>query len=747
MQGDSVAARTARQLAAAGAAARHRYALVLSGPRPWALEAAREALAAAQLPRCMVITDAGVTGLETCPAPRALTLLGRELDAVVFDARAGLHADALGAVSGTVRAGGLLILMTPALDEWPDYPDPDYARLSVAGSDPSRISPRFLRRAVEILASDPGAVIVTPDAAAPVLPAPGPAAAAPEHDGECRTADQSAAVEAVLRVARGRARRPLVLTSDRGRGKSSALGIAAARLLRQGLADIRVTAPRLDAAEQVFARAAALLPRARSSRAAVRLDGAALTFQPPDALATGEGGAPRLLLVDEAAAIPAAMLTRLLERCPRVVFATTQHGYEGTGRGFSVRFRDVLDARTPGWKALHLEEPVRWASGDPLERLVSRLLLLDANAAEDAAVAGATPEECSVERVDRDALVADPDLLGELFGLLVLAHYRTRPFDLRLALDAPNVEIHVMRRAGHVVGTALVALEGGFDPATARAIWAGTTRPHGHLLPETLAAHAGLRRAPLLRGARIMRIAVHPAVQRRGLGGRLLDAVLAQAGRDGRDYLGSSFGATTSLLRFWLARELRPVRVSVSRGTTTGEHSAVVLRPLTPPGRELYHEARRRHLDELPRQLGDALCDLEPSLAALLMQRALASGEPLIGPDDREDLVACGFGRRLPETCIGALWRLSVAALREPGASGPLEPAGRDLLVLRVLQHRPWKAVADSLGLAGRAEAVALLRETLRRLLRQFGDADTRALAASLEKAPGSPACTPGKRD
>ncbi|HYW91739.1 MAG TPA: GNAT family N-acetyltransferase [Gammaproteobacteria bacterium] len=747
MHQDSAAARTARQLAAAGAAARHRYALVLAGPREWSLVAAREALAAAGLRHSMVITEAGLPGLETCPAGRAAKLLGRELDAVVFDAWAGLHADAFGAVSGTVRAGGLLILMTPALAAWPDYPDPDYARLTVAGFAPSALRPRFLRRVVEILRSDPAAVVLTPEGPVPELPGAGFPAPLPEHDDECRTADQRAAVEAVLRVARGRARRPLVLTSDRGRGKSSALGIAAARLLRQGFSEIRVTAPRLDAAEQVFARAAALLPRARSSRAAVRLGDAGLTFEPPDALAAAGGPGPRLLLVDEAAAIPAAMLTRLLERCPRVVFATTQHGYEGTGRGFSVRFRAVLDARTPGWKSLHLEEPVRWARCDPLERLVSRLLLLDAAAVDDRAVTGAVPGECEVERVDRDALATDPGLLGEMFGLLVLAHYRTRPFDLRLVLDAPNIEIHLMRWAGHVVGTALVALEGGFDESAARAIWAGTTRPQGHLLPETLAAHAGLRRAPLLRGARIMRIAVHPAVQRRGLGTRLLEAILAQAERDGRDYLGSSFGATLPLLRFWLARQLRPLRVSVSRGTTTGEHSAVVMRPLTPRGRELYHEARRRYLDELPRQLGDALHDLEPSLAALLLQRVAASGEPIIDPGDREDLVACGFGRRLPETCVGALWRLALAVLREPDARALVEPPGRDLLVLRVLQHRSWKEVADVLGLAGRAAAVALLRDTLRPLLRQFGDAGTRSLATSLERDCPPPEHKSGARE
>jgi tRNA(Met) cytidine acetyltransferase len=56
----------------------------------------------------------------------------------------------------------------------------------------------------------------------------------------------------VLALARGRAHRPLVLIAHRGRGKSAALGIAAARLARDGLRRILVTAPRSGACESLF---------------------------------------------------------------------------------------------------------------------------------------------------------------------------------------------------------------------------------------------------------------------------------------------------------------------------------------------------------------------------------------------------------------------------------------------------------------------------------------------------------------
>ncbi|MFP3366547.1 hypothetical protein R0J93_23165, partial [Pseudoalteromonas sp. SIMBA_148] len=58
------------------------------------------------------------------------------------------------------------------------------------------------------------------------------------------------------------------------------------------------------------------------------------------------------------------------------------HGYEGTGRGFQLRFRHHLERQCPGWQALEMTTPVRWAPGDPLEALTDDLLLLSAQPPE-----------------------------------------------------------------------------------------------------------------------------------------------------------------------------------------------------------------------------------------------------------------------------------------------------------------------------------------------------------------------------
>ena len=55
--------------------------------------------------------------------------------------------------------------------------------------------------------------------------------------------------------------------------------------------------------------------------------------------------------------IHATWLEAMLARHSRIVFATTEHGYEGTGRGFHLRFKRVLDEQTPDWQELHQWSP------------------------------------------------------------------------------------------------------------------------------------------------------------------------------------------------------------------------------------------------------------------------------------------------------------------------------------------------------------------------------------------------------
>lgn len=710
----------------------HRGVLVLAGEAAWCRAAGAAIVASAAGATVLWVGEQAPAGVTRIAGSGAGGMLGQEVDLLVFDAHSGFDVDAFGAVTGTVRGGGLSLLLTPPLAGWPAFADPEHARIAVYPCGALAVGGRFIGRLVRVLrAAEAVRVVEQGRAVAAVGPDAEVGPVRPMGEGLYRTPDQAQAVEALLKVVTGHRRRPLVLTSDRGRGKSAALGIAAAQLLRQGVRTILVTAPRPEAVAPLFAHAARLLPEAHTSHGVVRLGEAAIEFAAPDALCRDPRPA-NLLLVDEAAAIPAPMLEQLLEHYSRIAFATTVHGYEGTGRGFAVRFQQVLDRRTPEWKALRLTTPIRWAADDPLERLTFRALLLDAAAAPDQAVAAATPESCTFERLERDALAADEATLGELFGLLVLAHYRTRPLDLRHLLDGPNVTVQVARFRGHVVAVALLAAEGGFDEAAARAVWAGRSRPHGHLLPESLATHLGLRAAPGLRCTRLLRVAVHPAAQGRGLGSALVARVVAEAAAGGDDYVGSSFGATPELLRFWDRCGMEPVRVSVRRGDSSGAHSVIVLRALSEGGAALWAAARRNLTVNLPHLLADTLADLDPALALPLLRGDARVAAPPLDGQAWLDVVAFAWGRRVYEVCVGTLWTLAVAGLTDPAAAARLTAQEQTVLLAKIVQRRDWAETARVLGVPGRQQVVTLLRRAFRPLLAHWGGPDVLAEARVL---------------
>jgi len=722
-------------------AAGHRRMVVVSGA-PDACRV-RAAEAVSSLPPAAVAWFGSVPPADVAAvAPeRAAALLGREFDAVVFDLHGGFDADAFGALSGTIRGGGLLLLLTPPLAVWAAEPDPRTRRIAPYPFGPEAVGGRFIERFIRLLRSAPGVLQVVaesgectgwaaPPPATPPPPAgPDEAPLSPEVAAACRTADQRRAVARLLHLRHGHRHRPLVLTADRGRGKSTALGLAAAQLLREGTHRILVTAPRLAATEPLFAALSRRLPEAECGRGRRVLASGELRFLPPDELLRTTPSAD-LLLVDEAAAIPSPLLTRLLRHYPRIAFATTVHGYEGTGRGFALRFRETLDRETPGWQAEALETPVRWRPGDPLEALVFRSLCLDADSAPDAAVAVLPAGACRPEQVDRTELARDEEGLRQLFGLLVQAHYRTTPTDLRRMLDAPGVSVWVVRHAGTVIATAVVDREGGIPEPLAEAVFAGCRRLQGHLLAQSLAAHAGLERAPVHRFVRILRLAVHPAAQRRGVGRALVEAIAGAAAAEGVDALGASFGADPALLTFWARADMHPVWLGLRRGQSSGHHSAMVLRPLSSAGASLFAAARERFHHRLPVLLGEPLRDLEPVLAHALLQEVRLNGPPALELAERRELCAFAFARRGYEVSLPLLRLLALYALRDPTA--PLTPEMAELLVRRVLQQHGWSAVAAATGHSGREAVLHRLRVIYARLMRHYG----------LAEACGSPGCS-----
>lgn len=649
-------------------------------------------------------------GSDGTPSRPALAALGSECTALVVDAHSGFDPDAVGQCAGSVRAGGVLLLLAPPPEHWPSLADPVRRRCHAHGDDASGPD-RYLLRLARLL-GEAGMTIRVPESPPPAaLPYPAPVRHRPPD--RCASADQAAAVDDLLRLAHGRAQRPLLLCADRGRGKSAALGLAAAALLAEGWPRVVVTGPRLDATAAVFAHAAAALPAAAGGRGRLTLaDGGVLEFIAPDALAAPDAPAVPLLLVDEAAALPGAVLARLLDRHPRIAFASTVHGYEGSGRGFALRFRARLDARTPQWRERTLTTPIRWPAGDPLEAVLARWLLLDAEPAAVAAVTGV--EAITIRGLDRDRLVHDEALLANVHGLLVAAHYRTTPLDLRQWLDGPNLQVYAALGAdGAPLGVLLAADEGGFAAPLAADVYAGRRRPRGHLIPQSLAQHLGIEHGATCRCARIVRIAVHAAMRGRGIGSALLAALADDGRRRGFDLLGTSFAAEAGVLRFWQRAGLRPVRIGSRRDTAGGAPALMLLQPLSAAGAAMFAPLPGRFAADLPLLLAGPHAGLEAPIAAALLAAA-GKADAADAAHTAATVTAFAAGARDLASAWPALWRTAAAALAD--AEAPLSADERALLVAALLQHQPWPTLVCQFGESGRAALEARLRQVFARL-------------------------------
>jgi tRNA(Met) cytidine acetyltransferase len=363
---------------------------------------------------------------------------------------------------------------------------------------------------------------------------------------------------------------------------------------------------------------------------------------------------------------------------------------------------------------------VRWAEGDPLERLSFRALMLNAEAAADALLEPAA--DCRFESLDRDRLADSDVTLAELFGLLVQAHYRTSPNDLRHLLDGPDVRLYVLRSNGHIAATAVVAEEGGLEAGLAQAIYRGERRAHGHLMAQSLAVHAGFAEAPTLRGWRVVRIAVHPALRRRGFGAALLRQLQSEAQTQGIDYVGASFGADEPLLAFWQAADWQPVRIGLSRDAASGAHSVMVMKPLSDAGESLFAALRLRFAEQLPLLLAEPLTALDAGLAVSLFRGLPLSAWPVPTGRDWDDIRSFAETKRGYEVCLLALWRLLPGVLADVSLREGLDAAKQKLLLQKVLQRQAWADIVEAFTLRGKADALKALRESIGAILVRYRD-------------------------
>jgi len=362
------------------------------------------------------------------------------------------------------------------------------------------------------------------------------------------------------------------------------------------------------------------------------------------------------------------------------------------------------------------------AEGLPEERPV-RTQFLGVQAA-----VGNRPGTVSYRGLDPEELCADGALLREAFGLLVLAHYRTEPNDLARLLDAPNVSVRALLKDGHVVAVALLAREGGL-PETMRSDMYEGGRIRGNMLPDVLTSQLGDETAAAPVGRRVMRIATHAAVRSRGLGSYLLSLIEREA-RGTVDWLGVGYGVTPELVSFWAENGFSTVHLSTTRNDTSGEHSAIMLRPTSERGRDLRDRHAREFAGRIESVLGDALSGLDPGVVRRVLRATDTAVDPGLSERDWRRVARAAFGPGLIDVDPGPFRDLALAHLIDPADPDLLSAREERLLVAKPLQARGWTDVADELGYDSRRACALAVGNAYRSLVDACGSRSAREEAA-----------------
>ena len=510
------------------------------------------------------------------PFNKTKNLLGSELPAIIYDARQGIHLDALAIAAGTLQDGGLLLFLLNYWSHLANQPDSDSLRWS--GEKHAINTPHFIAFLREKIAKY-GFPIYQNTPLTLALPTP-----QKDRSTHCQpTLEQARLLQQMAEADE----EILIITAKRGRGKSALAGLFAKQQVAQNQPVI-LTAPNKSAVNIFNAFA-----------------GVDITFMPPDKLSQNLSDAPQQfanhwLFVDEAAMIPLDILFRLTKAFKRVVLTTTIHSYEGTGKGFLLKFM-AKTGRTLGH--VELFTPLRWQADDKLEAFIDDLLLCDCeDRLPQPSYDGVLAEQIEMSHCER----IPHDQMESVYGLLTLAHYRTSPLDLRRLLDAPQQQFYLAHAQDALLGCVWAVPEGGLaDKTLIRQIRRGERRPRGNLVAQMLCFQAGLEEACALRSLRISRIAVQPNWQQQGLGQRLIAKMKQQQikQQSAVDFLSVSFGYTPELLAFWQKCGFILVHFSESKEASSGCYSVVALCPLSEKGRVFMQRAEKQFQRNLPLSL------------------------------------------------------------------------------------------------------------------------------------------------
>ncbi len=568
---------------------------------------------------------------------KSIKALGTTWDFLVVDLRRDLTPNDIGRLIGIVRGGGLIFLLTPNFDSWIEMKTKFQERLYTYPYTLQDVKNNFITRFIRKLRDYEGIYIYDLDFDKPIkvpkgifkkkrkrrkIEIPTKHEFPREIYEMCATQEQVEVLKLLENFIKDSG--AFVLTANRGRGKSAVLGLFLACLAKVSKRRLRigVTSPEKENVKtlfEFFERGLEKLNIKYYKNGYYEAKRIFVEYNKPYLLLNYNYD---IAIVDEAAGIRVPLLYEIIKKFKKTIFSSTIHGYEGAGRGFSIRFlKGIKEKNMAKITEFKMEEPIRYASGDIIEKWLFDTLLLDAEPSEISDEDLKLIDRLKYEKPDVDEWFKNEKKerdLREFIGIYVLAHYRNRPNDLAVLADAPHHSVRVARLGNKIVNALQIAREGGVEDSYIDEMLKGF-KPRGNIIPDVLTKHFRSREFAKLVGYRIVRIATHPKLMRHGIGSFMLNNLTKEALEKGFDWLGAGFGSSEELLRFWIKNEFVPVHLSFERNPISGEYSVIVVKPLSDRAEEIIKEMNYEFRLKFLGSVLDVQFDIEIEIAHLLL--------------------------------------------------------------------------------------------------------------------------------
>jgi len=709
--------------------------------------------------------------LNKIPFSASIKVMGRTYDIVIVDFTRDLPPNEIGRIIETARGGGIIIFITPPILKWAELKTHFHRYITTIPWKLEDVKGFFVKRLIKKIFEHNGIYVFDLDnkkilkkhAEKETLTSflrqkpqiPREISLSKKIYELAINKDQIKALklmEKLIRVPKRNIKKVVTIIADRGRGKSAVVGLFLGAMAKInagkgafGRFMILVTAPNEYNVYTLFQFAEIALktlgekPRVSYDPLEIRGKGYIITFvSPRDAFKIAKREKAEILAVDEASGIPVPILFKLLESAPRIIYSSTIHGYEGAGRGFSIRFLAKLKKNQENieYSSIELNEPIRYSTNDPIERWLYDTLLLDAEPSDldEKDFRDIKAMRIHLERANLDEWFLGPkeDDLRQFIGIYVFAHYRNQPKDLALLADAPHYETYALRLpSGKIVCAILVAIEGGLPQSVIRAIYKDkAAEPSGHLIPVAIEKHYRDMKFPVLLGYRIVRIATHPKAMNMGIGSHAINELVNLAKKRNFDWIGAGFGANVQLMNFWLKNKFVPIHVSPMRHKVSGEYTIIVIRPLKKELENLiriyYREFRIRFVE----WLRYVHYDMEPDLALTILKKGYIwerierpyTFRPSLTEIQAKRVLAYQLGILSYELISDVVQALVKAYFIDENPSRPeIDEITELILLCRVLQARTWSQTIELINHnLTRKKAIKLFTEAVISLYNYF---------------------------